>query len=1114
MPSQDLVQDVDVAMHTVVPAHCPLCGTAFDALRWQVVDVDRDPARLLAACDGSLQRSFCPQCIGPGVDCGGPVLLARRTADGLQVANLIPWGTPDIADLVATLHAGLRAQLERQQAGMALQPIGSRLFHRPDQVEEFVQDCWPELALPLDFLDRPMFDYVLAPDGASRAHVLRACPDLARPHVEVRLGYLAAHGEKLAPLAVLARQFVDRARREGVDAAQRAEDEATTPIEDLRVQAPDLADAALAFLRADPQALDDAALARADQLAHTLLARDLPVSAADLWCHLGDLYRKRHGTLRAEYLERAIDAYTRSLPLMPAADVMQRWRTRLNLCACLDMRVAGTRMANIDEALRFAHEAEQLATELPAEARAESAMEVALLHTRSISGDAASHLADAREALDRAVELARGTSLALITRFNRALVDVEDLLDTSGRRLAAGIAVLRSLADPQHIDALQPSHQQNLLQTLAVALARQAGMPAHARPADTLDEALALAAQAQAMAESTGSPYEAALLARLRARMAADRLHHERATLGLPAILALLDQAGTVFTADVAPYEYARNETMRAGVLREWQRTPAGLAGAIRGLRNAGRILTPEADPDSSRRVHATLGRLLAQAGRWPQAATAFSVACEASERLWTRTETSARRHAETEPNAEIHALHIDALSRQQATAGSCAATRQGWAVLQAMERGRARLFLDMMGLRPLAPQAGMTGAELAREQALIDALQWTLEGAAADDAPTADRLRAQREARHALDALWDEWAASGEAGRRHVALRRSAVPDTRALRRLATQLGPRRACLCLFVTGTRLVAAWLGHDAAPKLHAMDLDAAQLRARLLAPFERAMLDEHAAPADHRWMDFGEALFAPFAAQLQGLDALVLVPHGPLHGLPLHALNVVGQPLIRHVAVSYAPSLAVLGSLMARPRPAALPGSPFIGSHADDLRDQTEFEAEAQAVAQLHRAAPRRQVGRAQFLRGIQAAPLVHLACHGAYDAADPLQSRLLLADGPLTAAELLPVPLRCELATLSACDTGRQSAPQGDELLGLARALLQAGAASVLVALWRVYSDSTLRWMTLFHQAWAAPPGQAARSRAAAFRAATLALRAEDADPRAWAAFMLTGDAR
>ncbi len=50
--------------------------------------------------------------------------------------------------------------------------------------------------------------------------------------------------------------------------------------------------------------------------------------------------------------------------------------------------------------------------------------------------------------------------------------------------------------------------------------------------------------------------------------------------------------------------------------------------------------------------------------------------------------------------------------------------------------------------------------------------------------------------------------------------------------------------------------------------------------------------------------------------------------------------------------------------------------------------------------------------------------------------------------------------------------------------------------------------------MTLFHQAWTSTPGQAPCTRAAAFRAATLALRAEDADPRAWAAFMLTGDAR
>jgi CHAT domain-containing protein len=83
-------------------------------------------------------------------------------------------------------------------------------------------------------------------------------------------------------------------------------------------------------------------------------------------------------------------------------------------------------------------------------------------------------------------------------------------------------------------------------------------------------------------------------------------------------------------------------------------------------------------------------------------------------------------------------------------------------------------------------------------------------------------------------------------------------------------------------------------------------------------------------------------------------------------------------------------------------------------------------------------------------------------------------------------------------------------APRGDELVGLARALLQAGAASVLLTLWRVYSDAAEDWMVQFHTTLRSSPGTRF-GRARAFQAATLAMLA-DPDPRAWAPFVLVGD--
>jgi CHAT domain-containing protein len=91
--------------------------------------------------------------------------------------------------------------------------------------------------------------------------------------------------------------------------------------------------------------------------------------------------------------------------------------------------------------------------------------------------------------------------------------------------------------------------------------------------------------------------------------------------------------------------------------------------------------------------------------------------------------------------------------------------------------------------------------------------------------------------------------------------------------------------------------------------------------------------------------------------------------------------------------------------------------------------------------------------------------VLHLACHGYFDAEDALRSGILLApadddseatDATLTAEDLLDLRLRADLVTLSACQSGVNEQRPGDELIGLTRALIYAGTPSVIVSLWRV----------------------------------------------------------
>jgi CHAT domain-containing protein len=82
------------------------------------------------------------------------------------------------------------------------------------------------------------------------------------------------------------------------------------------------------------------------------------------------------------------------------------------------------------------------------------------------------------------------------------------------------------------------------------------------------------------------------------------------------------------------------------------------------------------------------------------------------------------------------------------------------------------------------------------------------------------------------------------------------------------------------------------------------------------------------------------------------------------------------------------------------------------------------------------------------------ADVLHLACHGRFRADNPMFSSLQLADGWLTVRDAYSLSLRCELVTLSACETGVSALAPGDEWIGLTRSFFSAGTPSLLVSQW------------------------------------------------------------
>jgi CHAT domain-containing protein/tetratricopeptide (TPR) repeat protein len=83
---------------------------------------------------------------------------------------------------------------------------------------------------------------------------------------------------------------------------------------------------------------------------------------------------------------------------------------------------------------------------------------------------------------------------------------------------------------------------------------------------------------------------------------------------------------------------------------------------------------------------------------------------------------------------------------------------------------------------------------------------------------------------------------------------------------------------------------------------------------------------------------------------------------------------------------------------------------------------------------------------------------------------DPLTGAADLGAGIMTAEEVAGLRLRgCELAVLSACESGRGRLAGGEGVLGLQRAFHAAGARTVVASLWKVDDAATRDLMTLFY---------------------------------------------
>jgi CHAT domain-containing protein/tetratricopeptide (TPR) repeat protein len=235
------------------------------------------------------------------------------------------------------------------------------------------------------------------------------------------------------------------------------------------------------------------------------------------------------------------------------------------------------------------------------------------------------------------------------------------------------------------------------------------------------------------------------------------------------------------------------------------------------------------------------------------------------------------------------------------------------------------------------------------------------------------------------------------------------------------------------------------------------------------------------------------------------EQVVIVPHEMLHYLPFHALFDGDRFLTDAYKVSYAPSASVYRLCCAKR--ARVQGEPLVMGVPDERAPY--IADEVQAVANTFPGA-RVFIGADATADRLSVfgptSPFVHIATHGRFRRDNPMFSSIRLGNGPFNVIDLYQLRLSAELVTLSGCSTGLNAIVGGDELLGLVRGLLYAGAGAVLLTLWDAFDRSTAEFMETFYREL-----QAGSTKAGAVQLAMRQLRERYPHPFYWAPFVLVG---
>ncbi len=294
---------------------------------------------------------------------------------------------------------------------------------------------------------------------------------------------------------------------------------------------------------------------------------------------------------------------------------------------------------------------------------------------------------------------------------------------------------------------------------------------------------------------------------------------------------------------------------------------------------------------------------------------------------------------------------------------------------------------------------------------------------------------------------------------------------------------------------------------------------------------------------------------PLKPWLRGRRQLILAPDGALHLVPFAVFAEGTEALLSELDISY-----VTSGIDLLPQPVAPRSARSVVVIADPLIPTAAPLPEILTLAPLPGARAEAQIISVLFsetrlflgeeasepaLLSLKAPGILHIATHGLFleEAATPLnrerglklrsqptprepllRSALILAkgnsqvhlhpgnaddssDGIVTALELSGMDLwGTQLVVLSACSSGRGQIRRGQGVYGLQRAVMAAGAETLITSLWKIDDTVAKEFMESFYKQL-----RAGADRIAALRVAAQSIRSRYSHPYYWASFIAIG---